>query len=152
MPELLLTFVILTSDIESHLQHYNPQLTQGRAFILATNIIYASYQYNIPADILTAVMIKESHGKPGQHNRYGACGVMQVVWRFHGRDLRKQGICNSRHQLIWDDHANIMAGAWILSKVYRRYGDWDEVLYYYSGGGYTCRIVNCLNWNTSCKR
>lgn len=150
MIELLLTFFLLTANIDSSLQQYNPWLPEDRSFILAVNIVYASWEYKVPADILTAMVIRESHGKAGQYNRYGACGVMQIVYRFHGKDLRKQGICNSRHQLIWDDHANIMAGAWILSKAYKRYGNWDKALQYYSGNGYGREILDCLDWNTNC--
>ena len=152
MTALLMSFFFVTADIESNLQHYNPQLSEDRAFILAINIAYAAQQYGIPPEILTAVVIKESHGKSGQYNRYGACGVCQVVWRIWGKELKKYGICSSKQQLIWDDHANIMAGAWILQKYKARFGEWDKTLLKYSGGAYGCRILNCLNWNINCRQ
>lgn len=112
------------------------RLSHGEAHKLAAEVIEASRRFDIPSNLLCAIMVVESHGRRQAKN--GSCvGLMQVsapIWR---RELRSAGIC---------DVHSVEAGAYVLSTYLREtHGNVQLALYKYSGGGgnrYAAKVRN----------
>lgn len=90
-----------------------------------TQVQQASSQTGVPANLIKAVMRRESGGVPGSTSVAGAQGLMQVMpmWgQTWGLDLS-------------DPAQNILAGAMHLKKDYDNYGNWDMAIRAYLGFG-----------------
>ncbi len=82
----------------------------------------ASQQFNVPADLIKAVIQKESNGNPYAIGSIGERGLMQLTPKYY------PGVN------AFDPRANIMAGTKSLSEYYKRYGNWKDALSFYNGG------------------
>lgn len=104
----------------------------------------AAQKYNVPANLIKAIMKVESNGDPNAQGAPGVWGPMQVhsgVW--------------GQGPWSYDPVANIMKGAEILAGNYQQYGSWDMAIQAYLGFGtdqfgttntsYRDAVMN--NWN-----
>ena len=95
-----------------------------------STITQAASKYGVPANLIKAVMMRESGGQNLPINGSMAVGPMQVTtnnWGGLGYDL-------------YDPQQNIMAGAAVLKQMYDSMGSWEGAVRAYlagPGGAYT---------------
>lgn len=82
----------------------------------------ASQQFNVPAEVIGAVIMVESSGNPRAKARTSSAkGLMQTI-RSTFADAR-QGLKRHGVQIVnnpYDPHASIMAGSWYLDRMFRQ--------------------------------
>lgn len=88
-------------------------------------VMQAATRYNVPPNLIKAIMMAESGGDPRARSPQGATGLMQIMPMHNGR----QGLS------INDPQQNIMLGALILQENYKQYGSWDMAAKAYLGLG-----------------
>lgn len=98
----------------------------------------ASAKYGVPLDVLLAVAQTESDFNPHSVSSTGVRGIMQVT----GDTYRGLGFTGDRA----DPNNSIQAGAKLLSQLYGKYGDWDNVFYAYNGGHNAVTGIRDGNW------
>lgn len=87
----------------------------------------ASQKWNVPADVIAAVMDQESSGDPNALSPKGAIGLMQLM----PKTAFGLGVSNPN-----DPASNIDGGAKYLQQLYHQYGDWNKALVAYNAGSY----------------
>lgn len=84
-------------------------------------------KYGIAAELLEAIVERESWGVPGAEN--GDCkGLMQISVSWHQDRMKRLGVTN-----IYDEQQNILVGADLLAELFATYGDAAVVLGKYHG-------------------
>lgn len=91
--------------------------------------IAASYFPNLDPAMVKALIYTESRYQPDVSSSAGAVGLMQVIPYYHAWRIEKYGMSD-----IWDPYTNILVGMDLLDELYQKYGNWYDVLYFYSGG------------------
>lgn len=98
----------------------------------------ASQRDGVPAELLIAMMSKESSLRPKVQSNYGAQGLMQVVRRWHHDKLRPS-------ESLFDPEVNIRVGADVLEEYLTKAdGSLTKALKKYSGNasGYATKVLN----------
>lgn len=90
--------------------------------------------YNIPENILYAVIKCESNFNSAAVSNAGAIGLMQLmpdtfVWLTN--DMTGEGLDEG---MIYDPETNIRYGTFYLSLLYKRYENWETALAAYNAG------------------
>ena len=99
-----------------------------------TDIVEAcARKYDIPSEMVYAVIHTESSFEEGAVSRVGAKGLMQIIdetneWiaLVKGEDVMPER--------IFEPEVNIDRGTWLLSYLYREFGAWNEALAAYNAG------------------
>lgn len=91
----------------------------------------AAQRHNVPPAMLAAVMSAESNGDANAGSSAGAQGLMQFMPATFQDVAGRNGIQGD----ILDPAANVEASAAYLSELHERYGNWEDALGYYNGGG-----------------
>lgn len=91
--------------------------------------IAASYFPNLDPAMVKALIYTESRFQSDVSSSAGAVGLMQVIPYYHAWRMEKYGMSD-----IWDPYTNILVGMDLLDELYQKYGNWYDVLYFYSGG------------------
>lgn len=113
-----------------------------RATAYAGIVEKAAKRFDLPAELVAAVILAESSGDPAAKSRCGARGLMQVRWAVWGRVLRGWGIA-SREADLHDPHRGVVAGAFVLRHYLDRTdGNVERALALYSSGarGYAKKV------------
>lgn len=113
-----------------------------RAEAVAAVVEKAAKRFDLPAELVAAVVLTESSGDPAAKSRCGARGLMQVRWVVWGRVLRGWGIA-SREADLHDPHRGVVAGAFVLRHYLNRTdGNVERALALYSAGarGYAKKV------------
>ncbi len=88
----------------------------------ASHIYKASQRFNIPLEIIKAVIVVESGGNPrAKAKTSSAKGLMQTIdstFQAARKHLLAKGIYTV--DTPYDAHASIMAGSWYLDRMFRR--------------------------------
>lgn len=82
----------------------------------------ASAAFDVPTNVIKAIIDIESKGDPSATSHAGAAGLMQVM-PFHARGGDD----------LYDPATNIMYGTRILAENYARYGSWEKAAAAYFG-------------------
>jgi hypothetical protein len=94
-------------------------------------IAEASRRFNVPEDILRAVMSQESGGRPGSVSPKGASGLMQIMPPTYNELAGKHGLGPDR----FDPRNNIMGGAAYLRQMNDQFGgSWNDTFGAYNAG------------------
>lgn len=91
--------------------------------------IAALYFQDLDTSMVKALIYTESRYQPEVSSSAGAVGLMQVIPYYHAWRMEKYGMSD-----IWDPYTNILVGMDLLDELYQKYGNWYDVLYFYSGG------------------
>lgn len=91
--------------------------------------IAALYFPSMDVAVVKALIYTESRYQPDVSSSAGAVGLMQVIPYYHAWRMEKYGMSD-----IWDPYTNILVGMDLLDELYQKYGNWYDVLYFYSGG------------------
>ena len=93
-----------------------------------------SEKFDVPEEIIWAVIKTESNFDASAVSGKGAVGLMQMVEPTFDEisNLRlKEGFPSG---MRYDPETNIRYGTYYLSYLYERYGDWDTAIAAYNGG------------------
>ena len=91
-------------------------------------------QYDLPPNLLYAVIKTESGFDSGVVSEDGAVGLMQLMpdtFRWLSDDVLHEYLPDG---LRYDPETNVRYGACLLSRLYRVYGNWDTTLAAYNAG------------------
>ncbi len=120
------------------------------------NLIHQyALEYEVPEDVVYAVIETESHFDPDATSPVGACGLMQLMPETYEWILGKLGVSsvsggeaegNAEEALseaesvaesdadIYDPETNIRCGVYYLSYLYDRFGIWETAYAGYNAG------------------
>ena len=87
-------------------------------------VVYAE-AYNVPEDVIYAVIRTESHFDSAAVSRAGAVGLMQLMpetFLWLTNDMLGEHLSEA---VLYDPETNIRYGTYLLSRLYTRYGDWE---------------------------
>jgi len=91
-------------------------------------------QYDVPENLVYAVIRTESSFNPKAVSRAGAVGLMQMMpstFRWLTDDILAEGL---EDDALYDPEVNIRYGTYYLRRMYDRYGDWETALASYNAG------------------
>ena len=119
------------------LRRANPTLSTSEILRIAEAIVRYGGKYDLPPDLVGAILLVESGARPWAVSPKGARGLMQVM-PYMVRPLRMAGNLSTIE-------TNIEAGCIILADNIRRLGEADGVSAYFWGseirdGGYLARV------------
>jgi len=91
-------------------------------------------QYDVPENLVYAVIRTESSFNPKAVSRAGAVGLMQMMpstFRWLTDDILAEGL---EDDALYEPEVNIRYGTYYLRRMYDRYGDWETALASYNAG------------------
>lgn len=91
-------------------------------------------QYDVPVNLVYAVIRTESSFDPEAVSRVGAVGLMQMMpstFRWLTDDILVEAL---EDDMLYDPEVNIRYGVYYLRRMYDRYGDWQTALASYNAG------------------
>ncbi len=91
-------------------------------------------QYDVPVNLVYAVIRTESDFKSDAISSAGAIGLMQMMpstFRWLSDDMLGECL---KDEMLYDAETNIRYGVYYLRRLYDRYGDWMTVCAAYNGG------------------
>lgn len=95
--------------------------------------IYAE-QYDIPPHVLYAVIKTESGFDSAAVSQKGAVGLMQFMPDTFSWITDEMLFEHLADGMRYDPETSVRYGAWLLSHLYKRYGDWSVALAAYNAG------------------
>lgn len=111
--------------IEGALRQVNPTLSTAEAARIGDAVVRYSEKYRLDPELVTAVLLVESSGRPWAVSPAGARGLMQVMPHM----LRPMGMVGNFSTI----ETNIEAGCIILADNIRRLGESDGISAYFWG-------------------
>jgi soluble lytic murein transglycosylase-like protein len=119
------------------LRRANPTLSQSEIFRIAEAVVRYGAKYDLPHDLVGAILLVESGARPWAVSPKGARGLMQVMPYM----VRPLGMVGNLSTI----ETNIEAGCIILADNIRRLGESDGVSAYFWGSdirddGYLARV------------
>jgi soluble lytic murein transglycosylase-like protein len=119
------------------LRRANPTLSTSEILRIAEAIVRYGGKYDLPPDLVGAILLVESGARPWAVSPKGARGLMQVMPYM----VRPLGMAGNLSTI----ETNIEAGCIILADNIRRLGEADGVSAYFWGseirdGGYLARV------------
>jgi soluble lytic murein transglycosylase-like protein len=103
----------------------NPALSEAERARIGRAVVRSAVKYDLDPDLVTAVLIVESGGRPWARSPKGAIGLMQVM-PYMVTDMRLAGNLTTIEN-------NIEAGCSILADNIRRLGEDDGISAYFWG-------------------
>lgn len=128
-PSDLLLKSAITSSYPTPEPTTNSSLHDEELYQSYVDAIVKSYFPNMDGAMVKALIYTESRYQPNVASPAGAVGLMQVIPKYHAWRMEKYGLHD-----IWDPYSNIVVGMDLLNELYLQYGNWYDVLYFYSGG------------------
>ena len=99
-----------------------------------TEIVEAcAREYDVPSEMVYAVIHTESSFNEDAVSRVGAKGLMQIIDETNEwiALVKGEDVMSER---IFEPEINIDRGTWLLSYLYREFGAWEEALAAYNAG------------------
>jgi soluble lytic murein transglycosylase-like protein len=103
----------------------NPSLSEAESARIGRAVVRSAAKYELDPDLVTAVLIVESGGRPWARSPKGAIGLMQVM-PYMVSDMRLAGNLTTIEN-------NVEAGCLILADNIRRLGEDDGISAYFWG-------------------
>ena len=114
------------SDVASMLGRANPELSQKERDQIGTAVVRYGRKYELEPELVLAVILVESGGRPWARSPKGAMGLMQVMPQHNIR----LGLTGNAATI----ESNIEAGCEILAANISRLGEERGILTYFWGG------------------
>jgi soluble lytic murein transglycosylase-like protein len=114
------------SDVASMLGRANPELSQKERDQIGTAVVRYGHKYELEPELVLAVILVESGGRPWARSPKGAMGLMQVMPQHNIR----LGLTGNAATI----ESNIEAGCEILAANISRLGEERGILTYFWGG------------------
>jgi len=117
-------------SVEKHalaglLREVNPNLAPSELDRIAAAVIRYSVKYDLDPQLVTAVLLVESTGRPWVRSPKGAVGLMQVMPHM----MEPMGLAGNAATI----ESNIEAGCWILANNIQRLGEDQGISSYFWG-------------------
>lgn len=93
-----------------------------------------AYEYDVPKELIYAVIKTESGFDSSAVSNKGAVGLMQMMpetFEWLTKDILRD---NHDVGMLYDPETNIKYGTYYLSRLHRRFGSWDTAIAAYNGG------------------
>ncbi|MEE9608749.1 MAG: transglycosylase SLT domain-containing protein [Myxococcota bacterium] len=116
---------ITAADVARVLERVNPDLSPGEVRRVAAAVIRYGGKYDLDPELVTAVLLVESAGRPWARSHMGAVGLMQVMPHV-AKPLEMAGNLTTIE-------SNIEAGCLLLADNIRRLGERDGISAYFWG-------------------
>lgn len=100
----------------------------------AQMVLKSSEEFNVPPEIILAIIKTESDFKSNESSPVGACGLMQIMPGGTLQDINKMLKESYTKQDLFDPAINIRCGTCYLAYLYRYFKDYDLVFAAYNGG------------------
>ena len=117
--------VLAARDVEAILVSVNPSLDPRSSRRIAAAVMYYSARYQLDPELVTAVLLVESHARPWAVSPKGAMGLMQVMPHM----MQPLGLAGNAVTI----ESNIQAGCYILANNIRRLGEDRGISSYFWG-------------------
>jgi soluble lytic murein transglycosylase-like protein len=125
VPPVLVETASTTSGVARVVGAANPDLSARELERIGAAVVRYSAKYRLDPELVTAVLLVESGGRPWARSPKGAMGLMQVMpYMLSPLDLA------GNYSTI---ESNIEAGCLILADNIRRYGEEDGISAYFWG-------------------
>ena len=121
--------------LSSFIRGQNSAISREESLLQASAFLKYSLKYGVPLDLLMAVAYTESHFNSSARSTAGAAGIMQVTWKIHSGLLQANGIMEE--DALYTPDKGIAAGALLISRYLKAYGDTQTALGRYYGGSPT---------------
>lgn len=112
-----------------------------------TFILAAATRYEMDADLVRAVIWRESRFDPGARGKAGELGLMQLQELSAQEWADAERLEHFEHSHCLDPLTNALAGTFYLRKLLRRYQGTDNPLPY-ALADYNAGRGNVIKWNT----
>ena len=113
------------ADLLGLLARVNPSLGEGERERIADAVLRYASKYDLDAELVTAVLLVESSGRPWVESPKGAVGLMQVMPHM----MEPMGFAGN----VATIEANVEAGCWILASNIERLGEERGISAYFWG-------------------
>lgn len=130
---------VISKTYKKRKKHRSIRSKKGSPKEVYNAVLFNSAKYEVPAEIIFAVLYCETGYRGEDHKTYngvrvsrcGAVGPMQIIPRYAGKILGRKV---TRHELLTNYSTNIEVGVKMLARQYKRYGTWSRALGAYSSG------------------
>ncbi len=132
--------------IAAYIRRCNGSLSSENIWREACAIYFYAVQYSLSPELVAAVAKAESDYDPNCKSRYGALGVMQVIYRIHKAALGRHNIATEKEHMF-DPERGIHAGVFVLKGYLSSSGSVYKGLMRYLGGHsnrYYMRVQNTM--------
>ncbi len=109
-------------------------------------ILAAAKSYDVDPALIKAVVWRESRFDANARGRAGEIGLMQIMESAALDWASAEKIYPFEHEQLFNPATNVLAGAWYLQKLLRRYSQTDDPLPY-ALADYNAGRGNVLKWN-----
>lgn len=124
-PEAILSRDADAARVASIVHGYNGVLTEAESTRIGRAVVTSAEKYGLDPELVTAVLLVESGGRPWARSRAGAVGLMQVMPHMAAQIPLAGNLTTIE--------SNIEAGCVILSDNIRRLGEDDGISAYFWG-------------------
>lgn len=111
--------------IAAIMRQVNPSLSEVESTRIGRAVVRSSERFSLDPELVTAVLLVESSGRPWVRSPKGALGLMQVMPHM-ASGMRVAGNLTTIE-------SNIEVGCWILAGNIRRLGEADGISAYFWG-------------------
>lgn len=135
---ILLFYLLIFFALGSAAGFYLPKILSDILYPLVYKEQISKYsrQYQLPRNIIAAVIYVESGFNPHAHSSAGARGIMQIMPSTGASIAKMLGESDYDLEKLWDPETNIRYGTAYLRSLYDAYEqNWDLALAAYNGGG-----------------
>jgi soluble lytic murein transglycosylase-like protein len=123
------------------IRHLQPRISDDLLAEVTEVILEKSDKWDLPEDLILAVISKESSFRPHVISHANCIGLMQINPRAHPEKLKQRDLCAQRAFKV---RHNIDIGCQILREYLDRTGDIRAALYRYVGGREDTYVYNVL--------
>ncbi len=91
-------------------------------------------EYDVPPSVIYAVIRQESNFDPEAESRVKARGLMQIMETTYEWIDYYRGASGAEWEDFYDPEVNADYGVWLLSYLYKEFGDWETAYAAYNAG------------------
>lgn len=91
-------------------------------------------EYGVPLSVVYAVIRQESNFDPTAESRVGARGLMQIMETSYEWIDYYRGASGAAWEDFYTPEVNADYGVWLLSYLYKEFGNWETVYAAYNAG------------------
>ncbi len=123
-------------NYQNLVEKHNPGLDHFSRDKIYKSAAHASLTYNIPIELILAIIASESEFKPGLYGSLDDSGLMQIRYRFASSWAKSMGVeAPASQEELTDIDYNIKMGTFILKYLLDTFdGDLERALVAYNAG------------------
>lgn len=123
-------------NYQNLVEKHNPELDHFSRDKIYKSAAHASLTYNIPIELILAIIASESEFKPGLYGALDDSGLMQIRYRFASSWAKSMGVeAPASQEELTDIDYNIKMGTFILKYLLDTFdGDLERALVAYNAG------------------